>query len=460
MQCQRTLLLRQSSTRFSLAVSNYTNRAGFTPSSSSSSHVYSKPKGKSTARGLSSPEIKRLVPLTPKSTDHDTIRLSSNDIKDVAGGLAKGYYSPYYDRSAASTYNFGRQRRFFARWRPFIKPINGSIAEAKYGKDKQDKRVAETLQQTGLEDTQREQKEKEDRDKQMELMYTRKTALLGNTPYMSLRYVQAFHAGKQAAAQQMTSSSEDPLQGQQPDQELLTEPILLRLRLDVDLTREAVRGTCVLPFGLQTKTRLLAFCPDHQAAEMRQLGADFAGITDLIKRIEKGWLGFDRCIATQDIMKRVLPVAKILGPKRLMPSPRSGTVVEDLRSAIKETKGGGLIEYRAEQSKDEHNKCEVEITVGDTTFANQMVLDNVKFFVAHLLKNRMKIGNKITKIGGNGSGTGGTNMIKDVRKNDGASAGKKTSALYITRAHIKTATGPIVILKPEDVLPSSSGYFR
>jgi len=128
--------------------------------------------------------------------------------------------------------------------------------------------------------------------------------------------------------------------------------VTLATHLNVDLTRQSVRGVVNLPYALPAKIKVLAFCTDEEAKEMIALGADFAGITDVSQRIEKGWLGFDRCIATPSIMRRVLPLAKILGPAGLMPSPRSGTVVENLRVAIKETKAGNQLEYRAKGEGD------------------------------------------------------------------------------------------------------------
>ncbi|CAE7788438.1 DRC4 [Symbiodinium sp. CCMP2592] len=153
-------------------------------------------------------------------------------------------------------------------------------------------------------------------------------------------------------------------------------------RLQVDLTRESVRGTCHLPHGLSRDIRVLAFCPDDQVEEMLAAGADFAGITEPIRRINQGWLGFDRCLATPSIMPQVLKVAKILGPRKLIPNPKSGSVVTNLKAAIKEAKGGTLLEYRAE------GEGEVKATIADTNFSDAKILENLKFLVQTLLRAR------------------------------------------------------------------------
>eukprot|EP00405_Crypthecodinium_cohnii_P036005 CAMPEP_0206547970 /NCGR_PEP_ID=MMETSP0325_2-20121206/13609_1 /ASSEMBLY_ACC=CAM_ASM_000347 /TAXON_ID=2866 /ORGANISM="Crypthecodinium cohnii, Strain Seligo" /LENGTH=343 /DNA_ID=CAMNT_0054047369 /DNA_START=8 /DNA_END=1036 /DNA_ORIENTATION=- len=153
-------------------------------------------------------------------------------------------------------------------------------------------------------------------------------------------------------------------------------------RLNVDLSRESVRGTCHLPHGLKSDIRVLAFCPDDEVEEMLAAGADYAGITEPLRRIGTGWLGFDRCLATPNIMPQVMKVARVLGPKRMMPNPRSGTVVTNLKGAIQEAKGGTLLEYRAE------SEGEIRAIIADQNFSDAQVLENLKFFVQTLLRAR------------------------------------------------------------------------
>ncbi len=203
-------------------------------------------------------------------------------------------------------------------------------------------------------------------------------------------------------------------------------PIELSLRLDVDLRKQSVRGVVSLPHGVSREEKLLVFCADSEAEELEKAGADFAGLTENLAKIQKGWLGFDRCIATPAVMPKILPVARILGPKKLMPNPKSGTVVTDLKAAIKEFKSGGSVEFRAEDDGF------VKVVIGHTQFSDAQVLDNVKFFVREILKH-----NKPAE-------------------------GKKAAAskTFVLEAGLKTAQGPNVNLDVDKIHPNGSGYFR
>lgn len=219
-------------------------------------------------------------------------------------------------------------------------------------------------------------------------------------------------------------------------------------RLAVDLTRESVRGTCHLPHGLQSDIRVLAFCPDDEVEEMLKAGADVAGITEPLRRINQGWLGFDRCLATPSIMPQVMKVAKVLGPRRMMPNPKSGTVVTNLKQAISEAKGGTLLEYRAEGE----GECAAEIA--DGSFSDAAVLENMKFFVQTLLRARPR--------GAGGGGGGETQAISLIPGKQGASpAASEAKDSYFLEASLQLgSSGPIVRVDPTSMMPSSVGYFR
>eukprot|EP00929_Paragymnodinium_shiwhaense_P034202 TRINITY_DN18643_c0_g1_i2.p1 TRINITY_DN18643_c0_g1~~TRINITY_DN18643_c0_g1_i2.p1 ORF type:complete len:303 (+),score=56.11 TRINITY_DN18643_c0_g1_i2:323-1231(+) len=222
-------------------------------------------------------------------------------------------------------------------------------------------------------------------------------------------------------------------------------PVNFWTRLNVDLTREAVRGTCHLPHGLKTDIKVLAFCQDHEMQEMLEAGADIAGISDPIRRINSGWLGFDRCIATPAIMPQVMKVAKILGPRKMMPNPKSGTVVQNLPAAIKEAKGGTLLEYRAE------GEGEVRVTIGDaTSFSDAQILDNMKFLVQVLLRARPR--------GGASAKSADTPMI--AVPGGVGQARDSTKDVYFLDATLQIGTGPAVHVDNEAILPTSVGYFR
>ena len=204
----------------------------------------------------------------------------------------------------------------------------------------------------------------------------------------------------------------------------------LALKLDVDLKRHSVRGIINLPHGIATEVKLLVFCPDNEAEEMIKAGADFAGLTDVIARINKGWLGFDKCITTPAMMPHVLKVAKILGPKKLMPNPKSGNIVENLKVAIAEAKAGGSVEFRAE------NEGDVLVPIGLTSFSDSNLLDNFKCVVRELLKQKPRETKKAAT----------DKMVKE--------------PFFVMHASIKAGAGPKVGVDPERMQLSSSGYFR
>lgn len=221
--------------------------------------------------------------------------------------------------------------------------------------------------------------------------------------------------------------------------------IRFRTKVNVDLSRESVRGTCHLPHGLKTKVRVLAFCPDDEVDEMLKAGADVAGITEPIRRINQGWLGFDRCLASPKIMPQVMKVAKILGPRKMMPNPKSGTVVENIREAIREAKGGTLLEYRAEGAGD------ITVIIGDANFVDAKVLDNMKFFVQTLLRARPRTTTS-TK-------TAATPMIAGLGQS--AAVSEEAKDAYFLEAFLNLEPGgPAIGIDPLTIMPSSVGYFR
>lgn len=219
-----------------------------------------------------------------------------------------------------------------------------------------------------------------------------------------------------------------------------------KVKVNVDLTRESVRGICNLPHGLQTKVKVLAFCSDEEADDMLKAGADVAGITEPLRRIGQGWLGFDRCLATPGIMPQVMKVARVLGPKKMMPNPKSGTVVDNLREAIREAKGGTLLEYRAEGAG------EIKVTLGDASFPDAKVLDNMKFFVQTLLRARPR--NTATSSAATPASPGAGGKKAAVSSDDGKDVYFLESTLKLDPA------GAVIAIDPETILPASVGYFR
>jgi large subunit ribosomal protein L1 len=160
------------------------------------------------------------------------------------------------------------------------------------------------------------------------------------------------------------------------------ETVDLTMRLGVD-TRHAdqmVRGTVVLPHGLgKTKTVAVVASGDRQK-EATEAGADFVGGEEMVEKIQKeNWTDFDALIATPDMMKVVGRLGKILGPKGLMPNPKTGTVTMDVAAAVKEIKAG-KVEYRADKTSLVH------VPVGKLSFDEQKLIDNARTVIIAIVR--------------------------------------------------------------------------
>jgi len=155
-----------------------------------------------------------------------------------------------------------------------------------------------------------------------------------------------------------------------------------RLGVDGRHADQQVRGAVVLPNGTGKSVRVLVFAKGEKLDEAVAAGADFTGGEELIPRIQKeGWLDFDVCVATPDMMGVVGRLGRILGPKGLMPNPKAGTVTNDITNAVKEIKAG-KIEYRLDKSNIIH--C----PIGKASFTDEMITDNFQTLVAAIVKAR------------------------------------------------------------------------
>jgi large subunit ribosomal protein L1 len=125
--------------------------------------------------------------------------------------------------------------------------------------------------------------------------------------------------------------------------------VAIRLGIDPKKSDQMVRGVVSLPHGTGKTLRVLVFAKGDKETEAKGAGADFVGGEDLVEKIKGGWLEFDACIATPDMMPKIGPIAKILGPRGLMPNPKVGTVTMDVGRAVKEQKAG-RIEFRIEKA--------------------------------------------------------------------------------------------------------------
>ena len=155
----------------------------------------------------------------------------------------------------------------------------------------------------------------------------------------------------------------------------------IRLGVDPRHADQMVRGSVALPHGTGKSVRVLAFVGGDKAREAQEAGADYIGADDLVKRIQDGWVEFDVAVATPDMMSKVGPLGKILGPRGLMPNPKSGTVTFDIGRAVREVKAG-RIEYRTDKFGIVH------APIGKVSFDEQRLAQNLAALVDAL--NRAK----------------------------------------------------------------------
>ena len=148
-----------------------------------------------------------------------------------------------------------------------------------------------------------------------------------------------------------------------------TVEVHFRLGVDVRHADQIVRGTTVLPHGTGKEMRVAVFAEGDKAREAQEAGADLVGSGDLVKQVQEGKFAFDVAIATPDMMGTVGKLGRILGPRGLMPNPKSGTVTFDIAKAVSDAKGG-KVEYRTDRSGIIH------LAVGRKSFSEQQILEN------------------------------------------------------------------------------------
>jgi large subunit ribosomal protein L1 len=157
--------------------------------------------------------------------------------------------------------------------------------------------------------------------------------------------------------------------------------VSINLGVDPRKADQIVRGALVLPNGTGRIPKILVFAQGEKAKEAEDAGADYVGGEELVGKISGGWLDFEVCIATPDMMKHVGKIGKILGPRKMMPNPKSGTVTFEIEKAVKEARGGRL-EYRTDKNGVIHS------TIGRVSFESGKLLDNYLYFMDAILKAR------------------------------------------------------------------------
>ncbi len=159
------------------------------------------------------------------------------------------------------------------------------------------------------------------------------------------------------------------------------ESVELHVRLGVDGKNadQQVRGVCVLPHGTGKSVKILVIAKGDKADEAVKAGADYVGAEEMVAKIQGGWLDFDVCVTTPDMMGVVGRVARVLGPKGLMPNPKSGTVTMDVTKAITDAKAG-KVEYRLDKTNNVH------VIIGKVSFGKEKLVENFNTVIEALIK--------------------------------------------------------------------------
>lgn len=160
-----------------------------------------------------------------------------------------------------------------------------------------------------------------------------------------------------------------------------TVEVAIKLGIDTRHADQQIRGAVVLPNGTGKTRTVLVFAKGEKAKEAEAAGADFVGAEDMIAKIEQGWFGFEVVVATPDMMGMVGKLGRVLGPKGLMPNPKTGTVTVDVVKAIKEIKAG-KIEYRADKAGIIH------APIGKVSFTEEQLAENYRALAEILAKSK------------------------------------------------------------------------
>jgi len=157
--------------------------------------------------------------------------------------------------------------------------------------------------------------------------------------------------------------------------------LAMLLGVDPKHSDQMVRGSVVLPHGVGKKVRILVFAKGEKEKEAREAGADFVGLDDLVEKIQSGWMDFDRVVATPDLMGVVGRLGKVLGPRGLMPNPKTGTVTFDLTKVIGEIRLG-KVEYRVEKAGIIH------VSVGRVSFTGEQLYENAMAVIDSVIRQK------------------------------------------------------------------------
>jgi len=162
------------------------------------------------------------------------------------------------------------------------------------------------------------------------------------------------------------------------------QTVEIAFKLNLEQSSNPIRGTVSLPHGTGKKTRVAVFCKGDFEKQATEAGADFVGSDELIKKVSEGWLDFDVAVSTPDMMKELARLGKVLGPRGLMPNPKSGTVTTDIAKAVNELKAG-KIEYRMDKQSG------VKGPVGKLSFDEAALVENAESFIKAVMESNPKL---------------------------------------------------------------------
>lgn len=162
------------------------------------------------------------------------------------------------------------------------------------------------------------------------------------------------------------------------------QTVEVAMKLALEQASDPIRGVVSLPHGTGKKTRIAVFCKGDFEKEAKEAGADFVGGDELVEKVKGGWLDFDVAVTTPDMMKDLAKLGKVLGPRGLMPNPKSGTVTKEIGKAVKELQGG-KIEYRMDKQSG------VKGPVGKLSFEEKALVDNITAFIKAVMGSSPKL---------------------------------------------------------------------
>ncbi|MFH1411542.1 MAG: 50S ribosomal protein L1 [Candidatus Omnitrophota bacterium] len=162
------------------------------------------------------------------------------------------------------------------------------------------------------------------------------------------------------------------------------QTVEVTMKLKLEQSSNPIRGTVSMPHGTGKKTRVAVFCKGELEKQAKEAGADFVGSDDLMKKVAEGWCDFDVAVTTPDLMRDMAKLGKVLGPRGLMPNPKSGTVTNEISKIVNELKAG-KIEYRMDKQSG------IKGPVGKLSFEEKALVENINSFIKAVMSSSPKL---------------------------------------------------------------------